>query len=484
MQQLSQVLQSLPVDHPAKIGYQTWPCGDHIVNGLCFVNGPRSMRQLIISCFHKKDNPHFGSSEFLKFKDEVLTYDQAWQHISALGAALVNDFGIRGGDRVAISMRNYPEWIIAFLAIMCVGGVVCPLNSLWKESEMEYGLADSGTKVLFCDAERLVYAKSALSKLQIPAIVCRGSGGSGGSGGATYTNTYTNVVGRRRGETLPSYPSSLTIDSTAAIFYTSGSTGNPKGVCQTHRGMTNQIYQPIALRMLQGNSTPLKQQAQQAIICPVPLFHVTGCHHLFLSALTSGSRLILMYKWDAGEALKLIERERPTSWTGVPTQVQDLMEHPDFAKYDTSSLKRLGGGGAPTPVSQVEKVKNKFKGGGSAGNGYGLTETNGGICTIFGDDYRKRPTSCGQPLPLVEVIVVIAGEQNTEDGSYKFIATPNTRGELLIRSALVMKEYWNKPKKNQESLVAVDNGKGGGWFRTGDIAELDSENYIYIVDRL
>ena len=163
--------------------------------------------------------------------------------------------------------------------------------------------------------------------------------------------------------------------------------------------------------------------------------------------------------------------------------IQDLMEHPDFDKYDTSSLKKLGGGGAPTPVSQVKKVSQKFKGGGAAGNGYGLTETNGGVCSIGGEAYKQRPTSCGQPLPLVEVCVVDIEGPN-EDGTYKYIATTDTRGELLIRGALVMKEYWNKPEKNREALVAVDANKGGGWFRTGDIATLDNENYIYIVDRL
>ena len=330
MHSLGQTLQHLPANHPAKLDYDEWPCGAHTVRGLTYVNGPSSMRELIEFCFKKNQVPE--TNEFLKFNDEVFTYGQTWEQINALGAALVHDFDVQAGDRVSVSMRNYPEWPIAFLAIICVGGVVCPLNSLWKGLEMEYGLSDSGTKLLICDSERLAYAKDAMKKLNIPAIVCRGP-----------EDTFQNIIKKRIGESLPSYPTSLTIDSTAAIFYTSGSTGNPKGVCQTHRGLSNQIYQPIALRSLA--STSKKKLAQEAIICPVPLFHVTGSHHLFLSALTSGARLILMYKWNPGEALKLIERERPTNWTGVPTMIQDLMEHPDFDKYDTSSLKKLGGGG-------------------------------------------------------------------------------------------------------------------------------------------
>lgn len=352
---------------------------------------------------------------------------------------------------------------------------------------MEYGLSDSGTKLLICDTERLKYAQNALKKLNIPSIIVR----STGSSHTNSSNTYQNIIGLHDHEQLPSYPSNLTIDSTAAMFYTSGTTGNPKGVCQTHRGMTNQIYQPIALRKLMNPNNSNSNTKQQAVICPVPLFHVTGSHHIFLSSLTAGARLILMYKWDPLEALKLIEREKPSSWTGVPTMIQDLMEHPDFNKYDTSSLKKLGGGGAPTPVSQVNKVSKKFKGGGSAGNGYGLTETNGGICSISGDEYRKRPTSCGQPLPLIDVCVVDVNGPD-ENNIYNYITNPGgdnssnkrKRGELLVKGALVMKEYWNKPSKNRNSLVEVNHNQGGGWFRTGDIAEIDNEGYIYIVDRL
>ena len=191
----------------------------------------------------------------------------------------------------------------------------------------------------------------------------------------------------------------------------------------------------------------------------VPLFHVTASHHIFLSSASRGAKLVLMYKWDAGQALKLIQSERPNSWTGVPTMVQDLMEHPDFEKYDTSSLKSIGGGGAPTPASQVKKTAKKFKGG-SPGQGYGLTETNGGICFNNGEEYIKRPTSCGRPYPIVDVLVVklVDGEDPKDevgDVCLTEVSGANQVGELVIKSPLVMSHYFNKLNKTASSIVKV-----------------------------
>lgn len=377
-------------------------------------------------------------------------------------------------------MRNYPEWCISFLAITSIGAIIVPLNSLWKGAEMTYGLQDSGTKLLFCDGERLGYAADALKQLQIPAIVCHND--KGVASPTAKVHQYNAVVGERRGQPAPPFPAHLGRDDIAAIFYTSGSTGNPKGVCQTHRGITDQIWGGVEIysAFAKQLGMPETEAKQSALVCAVPLFHVTGSHHIFLSAMMSQSKLVLMYKWDPLEALKMIDEHKPQKWNGVPTMVQDLMEHPDFDKYDTSSMKNLGGGGAPTPQSQVEKVSKKFTGGAKASNGYGLTETNGGICGISGAEYSKRPTSCGQPQPLMEVCIA---NEVTEDGEMELVPAANTRGELCIRGSLVMQEYWGLPKKTASSLVQVPS-KGGGWFRTGDIAMLDEEGYIFIVDRI
>jgi len=208
---------------------------------------------------------------------------------------------------------------------------------------------------------------------------------------------------------------------------------------------------------------------QACVICPVPLFHVTGSHHIFLACLIGGRKLVLIYKWDVAEALNLIEKEKATTWTGVPTMIQDLMEHPDFAKRDTSSLKIVGGGGAAVPIPQVKRVEKAFKGVGRPQQGYGLTETNGGIAFIQGDQYLQKPGSTGPPIPLIEVKVV-------DLSSRKDLPT-GQQGELLIRGVLVMKEYWGKAKATADIL-----DKDGG-FSSGDIAKLDSDNCIFITDR-
>jgi len=202
-------------------------------------------------------------------------------------------------------------------------------------------------------------------------------------------------------------------------------------------------------------------------ICPVPLFHVTASHHLFLSCFPSGRKLVLMTKWDATEALRLIEKERPTYWTGVPTMMQDLVEHPDFHKYDTSSLKTITGGGAAVPKAVIPKIDQRFKVGRPA-QGYGLTETNGAIASISADSFVLRPGSTGKPFPIVEakVVDVDTGEELKQ----------GERGELVVRSPLVMKEYWGKPEATAKVL-------NNGWFKTGDVVYLDEENYIFIVDR-
>eukprot|EP00659_Diplonema_papillatum_P017298 gene17298-26566_t len=221
-------------------------------------------------------------------------------------------------------------------------------------------------------------------------------------------------------------------------------------------------------RRLLGSKRP------QVCLLPVPLFHVTANHHIFLASLVTGKKVVIMEKWDALQALRLIEREGVTAFTGVPTMAQDMIEHKDFAKFDTSSLTSISGGGAAVPGSLATKVKDRFKGGNPA-QGYGLTETNGAVCWITGDEFLSRPTSTGQPLPTVDTLVV-----DTETG--RVLSKPNERGELLLKGPLCLPKYWNKEKATNEAIVEVP-GHGYGWFRTGDIVVLDEARYVHIMDR-
>eukprot|EP01062_Namystynia_karyoxenos_P065834 TRINITY_DN5988_c0_g2_i1.p2 TRINITY_DN5988_c0_g2~~TRINITY_DN5988_c0_g2_i1.p2 ORF type:complete len:613 (+),score=234.47 TRINITY_DN5988_c0_g2_i1:95-1933(+) len=460
---------------PLEIGEESWPAGfpgrEREVRMRCFRGGPRTMRQ-----YYEEGFARHGEKEFIIFRGERLTFAQTWQKVCALAAALVTDFGVRKGDRVACCMRNSPEWCITWIAATSIGAVIVPMNSWWQRKELEYGLTDSGSKVLVCDD--LIYARIG-SDLQRLGVACVRSRPQDGGAGVP---TFDAAVRKHWGAPLPPAPQ-LKTDDFASIMYTSGTTGNPKGVVQTHRGMCNQMCMAMMGDMVKmkmgaalvaaGMPRPTAPPPQQCAICPVPLFHVTASHHIFLASIMLGGKLVLMEKWDAGNALRLIETERATAWTGVPTMVRDLMEHPNFAKTDTSSLERVGGGGAPTPPSQVGLMKKKFAKS-QPGQGYGMTETNGAIAVSNGPQYEAKPESTGPPFPIVDVAIA-------DPDTGKRLGSQQ-RGELLIRSPLNLHHYWRKEKATLETLVELE-GHGYGWVRTGDIAELDAENFIYIRDR-
>eukprot|EP01059_Diplonema_ambulator_P025576 TRINITY_DN42654_c0_g1_i1.p1 TRINITY_DN42654_c0_g1~~TRINITY_DN42654_c0_g1_i1.p1 ORF type:complete len:600 (+),score=198.58 TRINITY_DN42654_c0_g1_i1:51-1802(+) len=442
-----------------KLGYDK---KERPVNGIMFKRGLNNLRE----AYDKYYGMNAGK-DCVVFKNERLTFGQFWQKACALGAALVETFGIRRGDRVGVCSQNNPEWMLSFVAITAIGAVVVPLNSWWKGHELEYGITDAGCKIFICDLRRYNQVSDILPRLKVTPVLIRAQ--------VPNVLSFNDLIMPFIGCPCPAvYPASYDV---AAIMYTSGTTGHPKGVTLTHLGVCTQltiaaVTTELTTRIQAKFKVP-PSPYQECAIVPVPLFHVTASHHLFLSSMIIGRKLVLMEKWDAGLALELIEREKATNWTGVPTMVQDLMEHPDFAKRDTSSLTAVGGGGAPTPLSQVGKVVKKFKTAAPA-QGYGLTETNGAVAWIKGDEYVTKPGSTGKPFPTVEVLVC-----DTETGK---VLKQGERGELLVRSPLNYLKYWNKEKATNESLVEVE-GHGYGWFRTGDVVEVDAEGYIYIKDR-
>jgi len=389
---------------------------------------------------------------------------------------LKQKYGVNAGDRVAIAMRNYPEWCFSFFACGSIGAIAVPINSFWKGKEMCYGLQDSGSKILFCDYQRYKEIQPFISSMGTTVIVVRAPSDVQLESAVRYEQLmqHANPSARPSDEDLSVLANTIDTDDAAMIMYTSGTTGNPKGVVLTNRGIINQMEVGRMLTLVQEKifelpgMPPMPEVAQHCILCIVPLFHVTGSHHNFLQSLVVGRKFVLMYKWDAETALQLIEKERVTAWTGVPTMALDIMEHPAFNRYDTSSLLSVGSGGAPTPASQVKRTAETFKNG-LPTSAYGLTETNGAVCYNSALSYLRKPTSCGTPFPIVEVKVV-----DLDTGA---TLGPNERGELLIRSNLVMKEYWNKPEATAKAITE------DGFFRSGDIATIDSEGFIYIVDR-
>ncbi len=401
-----------------------------------------------------------GDEIFLVYEDERWTFARTMEQVDAMGALLVDRYGIQPGDRVAIAMRNYPEWITSFAAITSIGAIAVSMNAWWKVDELAYGLEDSGARVLICDTERLGNALVPLATTELRALVVRNEGPL--PDGADHLEAVIEL-----GAPLPDV--TIDPDDDVTILYTSGTTGNPKGAVSTHRAVLSALMafacRATASAMMKPEDTA-GHPYPNCFILSVPLFHVTGCVAVMLSCFASGTRLVMMYKWSPERALELIERERVTHFVGVPTMSWDLLESPDFPERDTSSLLSVGGGGAPAPPELVRRIDANFKSG-RPGIGYGMTETNAYGPQNAGDDYMRKPTSAGRVVPTVQLRVT---------GENDVLLPTGEVGEIWFRGANLIRGYWNKPDATAETLV-------DGWLRSGDIGRIDEEGFIYVQDR-
>jgi len=419
----------------------------------------------------------YGDRDYLVYEDERLTYAEADALVRALAHHLREVHGVGSGDRVALAMRNYPEWVIGYWATVSIGAACVGMNAWWTTDEMRYGLADSRPKVLIADAERVERVRPVLDQLRaevpLPLITVRYDGELPDDAAR-----WTDVVDPATApEGLPE--ADIDGDDDACIFYTSGTTGAPKGAQLTHRGSVHNLMDlafmaAVSALAAQKAATPTPtpaldesgQPAQNVFMAPTPLFHVTANNCLLHPATISGSRLVLTYKWDPARALELIERERVTTFSGVPTMSREMLMHPDWNRRDTSSLIGMGGGGAPLQPDLVEKI-DKSLAGGAPSTGYGLTETHGIVTANAGALYLAKPSSCGRVVPVLDAkLVDEAGEE----------VPPGGVGELCVRGAVVIKGYLNRPDASADAIR-------DGWFRTGDIAEIDEDGFVFIVDR-
>jgi len=399
----------------------------------------------------------YAGKDFFIYQDERHTFGQVQAQLDALGAELMASFGVKRGDKVGIAMRNLPEYMIAFLAITACGAVAVPLNSMWGASELEYAVKDSGAKVLIADTARLKLCQPFLSTLGVTAILVRGDAAKAQEMGATAT--WADVLKAGSARPVPSTAGILPEDE-AMLMYTSGSTGFPKGVVHTQRS--------VGTCMKVGElASAIIPDPDPRVLLAVPLFHITALAMVFLWCVPSGTSLYIINRWDAGEALKVISENKITRFTGVPTMIKDMMDHPTFTPEKVKTIKSMAAGGAPVPPSQVDQL-HKATGRAASTQGYGLTEAH--IATMNkGVDYLKHPKSCGKAIPfLVELQVQDPDGKALPDGE---------RGELCIRSAMLMSRYHNRP----EDTAKVLDSKG--FFHSGDVAKIEG-GFVYILDRL
>ncbi|TXS96166.1 long-chain fatty acid--CoA ligase [Parahaliea maris] len=431
-------------------------------------SGPGSIAELV------QGSLAHGDRTYIAYQGDSLTYREHYQRVAALAAVLIEQFEVCKGERVAIAMRNLPEWSIAFWAITAIGAVAVPLNGWWTSQELCYGLVDSGSVVLIADGERQQRAANRLQELPglrgilvtqpvtAPEGLCN-------SLDAVFDDIADDI-------SLPTVD--IQPDDPATIFYTSGSTGKPKGALGTHRNFCSALPTATyvgawkALRagidLTQMAEAMAAMQARpRASLLTVPLFHVTGCIGTLLLNLAHAGKIVMMHKWDPQESLRLIEKEHITSFLGVPTMVWHLLDSPEREHYDLSSLESLSFGGAPAPAELRRRLGDTFPNLADVSTGYGLTECSSTVTFNGGADYVQRPDSVGMAPPVIDLKVI--------DDTGK-VLEPGELGEICIKGPNVVRGYWNNPQATATSFV-------DGWFHTGDIGRIDDEGFVYLVDR-
>ena len=422
-------------------------------------NAPASVLDLLLN------TRAFGGLEYLSYRGETYTFNDVIEQTARL-ANVLRSLGIGRGARVAICMRNYPEWPAALFAPIALGAVTVSLNGWWSGEEIEYGLRDSGACALIADGGRLDRIRNRPQDLGVPVIAVRADRPKL-AGALDWAEALSSANGG------PLTPVASSPDDDCLMLYTSGSTAGPKGAVSTHTNVVHAILaweiENRAQASLRGDPVPSEPfDVQYRMLVSIPFFHVTACHVCLLSGLRLGRRLTLMHKWNVAEALATIERDRITHFVSVPTVTGDLTRAAASRNKTLPSLLAIGGGGSHRPASQVLAIRETFENA-MPGTGWGMTETNAIGTQIASPDYLHVPTSSGRPSVLMDLRIV-----DPASGSE---VPRGTVGELWVRGTPVVSEYWNKPAASASAFR-------DGWFRTGDLAYIDEEEFVYFVDRI
>ena len=387
----------------------------------------------------------FGDKTFLVYQQERFSFAESLDLALRMARVLKEKYEIQLGDRVAICARNSPEWCIAYMAITLIGAIAVPMNSWWKSPELKYGLSDSDSKLIFLDPARLDLVQPFLDSLDVQIVMFKPEVESAFPEFYALARSVEPLSQDERNEI------EVVPEDKASIMYTSGSTGMPKGVLSTHRNIINALYTWRFVKeiteILRPELVEEDPEFPPALLANVPLFHVTGSHAQFLASFIYSRKFVMMYKWDAEAALKIIEQERISVFHGVPTMAWEIMQSPNFDTTDLSSLRGVQSGGASRPPEHLNMIMQKFPDSAIPGLGYGLTETNAIGAIISGKFYASRPNSTGRPTPPVTSVKVVDDAGNTlEDGGV---------GEICIKGATVMKGYWNNPEATAEVILSL-----------------------------
>ncbi len=417
-----------------------------------FQNIPKNLGQFFAEAVAEQ-----GDKPFLAYEGERLTFRELHEKSLRFADAMARRYGVKKGDHVAIAMRNYPEWCIAYVGLVSLGVVVVPLNAWWKGDELKYGLQDSGAKIVIADGRRLDYISPYKDELGLTVILARDE-----ADGADYR--FEALV--EEGDARP-IDASIAPDDRFCIVYTSGSTGQPKGVVLTHRGALSTLYSWFFIsRFLEDAIGRSIVGDDPGILLAIPLFHVTGSHSIFMLSFLLGRRVVIMRRWDPEDAVRIINEEKLTNFVGVPSQSFELMRASANDGLDT--LIDVGSGGAKRPPDHVEKLAQSFAQA-MPSSGYGLSETNAIGSVISLNMYQERPGSTGRPVPPLTDIKIVKDGVDQPKGDV---------GEIWIRSPGNFEGYWNLPEDTAKAITE------DGWFRTGDLGYMDEQEFLFIVDRI
>ncbi len=405
---------------------------------------------------------------FLVYGERRWGFARFVEESNSVAHALAGRHGVTRGDRVAVLSANNPEWCLTFWATVDLGAILVGLNGWWKTDEILYGLQDSGAKVLVADRPRFERIAGRLDELPDLEVVFL----AGAEPADVGDDPRLRPFGELTGDPTPELPAvDIDEDDYAVIFYTSGTTGKPKGAISTHRSMIanlqNTMYNAVAGAMAGGGALP-SGGGQNASLLTSPLFHVSGCHSGLVVGLLAGVKLVIPEgRFDPEVVLRLIQDEKITVWATVPTMVWRVTEYPGRHDYDTSSVTSVAYGGSPSAAELQRRVQETFPNVTTLSNAYGLTESSSVATVNSGEEFLAKPDSVGRPMPVVDIKIVDPNGEEVPTGA---------TGEVLIRGPIVMPGYWNKPAETAETVR-------DGWLWTGDVGHVDDEGFLYITDR-